>query len=178
MQRAMFLEFPEDRTTHYLDRQYMFGPNLLVSPVFVPEGEEHEYYLPAGTWTSYFHPERTVVGPTWVKEVVPIDEIPVWVRPGSVLCLGPAGVGRPDYEYAKEIEVQVYELAEGQVVQAAVPIGKGKKTAGVIKVEKKESEVYVSVVEGQVALSGVTFFAGGQTKRAAANGQAVVSLTV
>ncbi|KAI0693713.1 alpha-glucosidase [Cytidiella melzeri] len=178
MQRAMFLEFLDDRTTHYLDRQYMFGPNLLVAPVFVPEGEESEYYLPAGPWTSYFHPERTIVGPTWVKEVVPIDEIPVWVRPGSVLCLGPAGVGRPDYEYAKEIEVQVYELAEGQVVEVTVPTGKGKASAGVIKVERKQGEVVVSVASGTVGLSGVTFFTGGRTKRTSANGQSHVSVAV
>ena len=105
MQRAMFLEFLGDRTTHYLDRQFMLGPSLLVAPVFVPDGEESEYYLPAGRWTSFFHPERTLVGPPWVKEVVPMDEIPVWVRPGSVLALGPAGTGRPDYEYAKSVSL-------------------------------------------------------------------------
>ena len=108
VQRAMVLEFPDDRTTHYLDRQYMLGPSLLVAPVFVPLGETSEYYLPQGRWTSFFHPERTLVGPTWVKEVVPIDEIPVWVRPGSVLCLGPSNMGRPDYNLSQDLEVQVY----------------------------------------------------------------------
>ncbi len=165
----MFLEFIGDRTTHYLDRQYMFGPNLLVAPVFVPEHEESEYYLPAGTWTSFFHPERSVVGPTWIKEVVPIDEIPVWVRPGSVLALGPAGVGRPDYEYAKELEVQVYELADGQVVETTIPTGKGSEKAGVVKVERKQGEVFVEVVSGDVQLSGVSFFTGGQVKKVAAD---------
>ncbi|KAI0085476.1 alpha-glucosidase [Irpex rosettiformis] len=178
MQRAMFLEFLEDRTTHYLDRQYMLGPNLLVAPVFVPEKEESEYYLPVGTWTSFFHPERTVVGPTWIKEVVPIDEIPVWVRPGSVLALGPAGVGRPDYEYAKQIEVQVYELADGQVVETTIPTGKGKETAGVIKVERKQGEVCVNVISGGVAVSGVTFFAGSQTRRVATNNEKQITLLV
>jgi alpha-glucosidase (family GH31 glycosyl hydrolase) len=178
MQRAMFLEFLDDRTTHYLDRQYMLGPNLLVAPVFVPEGEESEYYLPAGTWTSFFHPERTIIGPRWVKEVVPIDEIPVWVRPGSVLCLGPAGTGRPDYEYAKEIEIQVYELTEGQSIEVELPTGKGKEIAGVVKAERKQGELLVSVVSGTVALSGVTYFAGSQTKRTAANGEKQVSLAV
>lgn len=178
MQRAMFLEFLEDRTTHYLDRQYMLGPNLLVAPVFVPEKEESEYYLPTGTWTSFFHPERTVVGPAWIKEVVPIDEIPVWVRPGSVLPLGPAGTGRPDYEYAKELEIQVYQLAEGQIVEVTIPTGKGKEVAGTIKVVKKQDELLVNVIGGEVTLSGVTFFAGERTKRVSANGQGQVSLSV
>ncbi|OBZ75677.1 Alpha-xylosidase [Grifola frondosa] len=115
LQRAMFLEFPTDPTAHHLDRQFMLGPALLVAPVFVPTGEPSEYYLPAGRWTSLFHPGRTRVGPVWVREVVPLDEIPVWVRAGSVLCLGPASMGRPDYEFALDVEMRVYELEEGGV---------------------------------------------------------------
>lgn len=164
MQRAMFLEFLSDRTTHYLDRQYMFGPNLLVAPVFVPEGEESEYYLPAGKWTSFFHPERTVVGPAWIKEVVPIDELPVWVRPRTVLCLGPAGVGRPDYEFAKNIEVQTYELTDGDVVEVEVPTGKGKAIAGVVRVEQKDGQVSVTVASGSIGLTAVSLFGGGKVK--------------
>lgn len=48
----------------------MLGPSLLVAPVFVDVKEESEYYIPAGRWTSFFHPERTVQGPVWIKEVV------------------------------------------------------------------------------------------------------------
>jgi len=175
MQRAMFIEFPSDRTTHYLDRQYMLGPSLLVAPVFVPTDEESEYYIPAGRWTSFFHPERTVTGPTWVKEVVPIDEIPVWVRPGSILCLGPKGVGRPDYELAKSVEVHVYELAAGQVAESEVPTGSGKEIAGVVKAENKDGEIHISA-SGSVGLSA--FFAHLDDKvkatEAKAEGQEVI----
>lgn len=179
MQRAMFIEFLEDRTTHYLDRQYMLGPSLLVAPVFVPDGEESEYYLPAGRWTSFFHPSRTQYGPTWIKEVVPIDEIPVWVRQGSVLCLGPSGIGRPDYDFASGVEVQVYELDEGQNVQAEVPTGKGAGIAGVVEAKLERGEVTVRVVSGHVALASLSYFAGGQVKKAGADqNQNEVSLKV
>ncbi|KAJ3525219.1 hypothetical protein NM688_g8435 [Phlebia brevispora] len=163
IQRAMFLEFLSDRTTHHLDQQYMLGPSLLVAPVFVPDGEESEYYLPTGRWTSFFHPARTVVGPVWVKEVVPIDEIPVWVRPGSVLCLGPPGKGRPDYEHAEDVSLQIYEIAEGQSMSVEVPVGKGRDIAGVIKVERKENVVSATVTQGSVGLSAVTLFANGRS---------------
>lgn len=33
IQRAMILDFEDDRTCHNLDRQYMFGDSLLVAPV-------------------------------------------------------------------------------------------------------------------------------------------------
>ena len=179
MQRAMFLEFLDDRTTHYLDRQFMLGPSLLVAPVFVPEGEESEYYLPAGRWTSFFQPSRTLTGPTWVKEIVPIDQIPVWVRQGSVLCLGPAEIGRPDYEFAKVgLEVQAYELEEGQVVTSEIPTGKGKELAGTVEVKLKGGDLTVSVSDAAAALASVSYFAGGQVKKAEATGQNSVSLKV
>ncbi|KAH8108115.1 alpha-glucosidase [Cristinia sonorae] len=133
IQRAMFLEFPEDRTTHYLDRQYMLGPSLLVAPVFVPEGEVSEYYIPAGRWTSFWDPSRYVDGPIWMKEIVPISEIPVWVRPGSVLCLGPPGTGRPDYDYTIGLEVRVYEIISGQTIVAEIPSGRGDEIAGYVR---------------------------------------------
>ncbi len=71
MQRAMFLEFPDDPTTQWLDRQYMLGPSLLVAPVFVPVEEESIYYIPKGRWTYYWDQTRTILGPLWVREVVP-----------------------------------------------------------------------------------------------------------
>ncbi|KDR73473.1 hypothetical protein GALMADRAFT_251161 [Galerina marginata CBS 339.88] len=149
LMRAMFLEFPDDRTTHYLDRQYMLGPSLLVAPVFVPLEEEAEYYIPAGRWTSFFHPERTIDGPQWVREHVPIDEIPVWVRPGTVLALGPKNVGRPDYDYTQGLEVRAYGLREGSPpVEVDVPVGKGTKLAGKIRVRRTGEGVEVDADKG------------------------------
>ena len=110
---------------------------------------------------------------------MPIDEIPVWVRQGSVLCLGPEGVGRPDYDFAGAgLEVRVYELEEGQVVEAAVPRGKGKEGAGVVRAKMEGGELTVNVVSGAVALASVSYFAGGQAKTAEAKGETSVSLKV
>lgn len=144
--RAMFLEFPDDRTAHYLDRQYMLGnfdfmlisccgnefdtgPSLLVAPVFVPLGEETEYYIPAGRWTAFFEPTRTIDGPKWVRECIPLDDIPVWVRPGTILALGPEGIGRPDYDYTKGLELRAYQVAD-ESVSVNIPVGKGVAIAG------------------------------------------------
>ncbi|KAJ7905259.1 alpha-glucosidase [Mycena olivaceomarginata] len=156
LQRAMFLEFLDDRTTHTLDRQYMLGPSLLVAPVFVDVKEESEYYIPAGRWTSFFHPERTVQGPVWIKEVVPLDEIPVWVRPGSVIPLGPEKTGRPDYDYNK-----------GQSVETNIPGGTGKPTVATIRVEKKNGEI--KVIAGESEITSLSLF--GETPKDATGGR-------
>jgi alpha-D-xyloside xylohydrolase len=83
MMRAMLLEFAEDRTCWNLDQQYMFGPDLLVAPVFSAEGDV-EFYLPQGDWTNFFTGE-VVSGGRWVRENHAFDSIPLYVRPGSPL---------------------------------------------------------------------------------------------
>ncbi len=52
MMRPMILEFPDDPTAAYLDRQYMLGSDILVAPVMSASGEV-TFYVPPGS------------GPTW-----------------------------------------------------------------------------------------------------------------
>ncbi|KAF9050746.1 hypothetical protein BDZ89DRAFT_1154224 [Hymenopellis radicata] len=153
IQRAMFIEFPQDRTTHHLDQQYMLGPSLLVAPVFVPLGQETEYYIPAGKWTYYWDQSRLVEGPTWIHEHVPLDEIPVWIRPGTVLCIGPKAIGRPDYEYGQNASIHAYGLVDGQVATVKIPPQKGIKPVAVLKVVNEGNSFSLSVTEGSCELS-------------------------
>ena len=92
MMRAMLLEFPDDRTCAYLDRQYMLGPDLLVAPVFSDDGEV-DVYVPAGEWTSWWD-GSTVSGPGWVRQRHGFDSLPLLVRPGAVLATGARATAR------------------------------------------------------------------------------------
>lgn len=85
--RAMCLEFPEDPTTWYLDRQFMFGSHLLVAPVFTESGEV-EFYLPAGKWYSWWT-GKVEMGPGWRTEKHGFATIPMYWREGTLLILGP-----------------------------------------------------------------------------------------
>jgi len=75
-----------------------------------------------------------IEGPRYVrKENYPLDMIPVFVRPGTVLLLGPDDVDVPDYEYGSVgLGLRKYEL-NGDV-EVKVPCGKGKAWAGTVKV--------------------------------------------
>jgi alpha-glucosidase (family GH31 glycosyl hydrolase) len=161
LQRAMWLEFPGDRTTHHLDAQYMLGPSLLVAPVLVPEGEATEYYLPAGRWTSFFDPARVLVGPRWVREVVPVDVLPVWVREGTVLPLGRRGMRRPDYAFADGVELHLYEIPDGADTRVDLPTGTGAAIAATLRVTRYSSEVNVAVERGEASLAGIKLFTEG-----------------
>jgi alpha-D-xyloside xylohydrolase len=115
--RAMFLEFPEDPTCAFLDRQYMLGPSLLVAPVFSESGEV-EYYLPSGGWTNLISGAR-VQGGRWVKERHDYKSLPLMVRDGSLIAYG-AEDGRPDYEYARDARLELFGLAEGETAVCKV----------------------------------------------------------
>jgi len=158
VQRAMWLEFRDDRTTFHLDQQYMLGPSLLVAPVFVPAGQLSEYYLPEGKWTSLWDSNVLKIGPQWVKEVVSVDELPVWVRPGSVIAIGPDEVGRPDYDFGNEVEVRIYELAVGQEVQIELPSGSGTDIVGQVMASRTEAELHIYLEGSAVKVESLIVF--------------------
>ena len=81
--RPMVMEFPEDPSTAYLDQQYMLGDNLIVAPVFSPDGVVR-YYVPEGKWTNYLTGE-VVEGPVWKQEKFDHLSLPLLVRPGALL---------------------------------------------------------------------------------------------
>jgi alpha-D-xyloside xylohydrolase len=61
----------------------MFGPDLLVAPVFNAHGTV-EFYLPAGEWTNYWTGE-VVVGGRWITDTHGFDSLPLYVRSGADL---------------------------------------------------------------------------------------------
>ncbi|MFV2019503.1 alpha-xylosidase [Micromonospora sp. LOL_023] len=124
--RPLVAEFPDDPAVTHLERQYLLGDSLLVAPVFRADGQV-DFYLPAGTWT-HLQTGEEVTGPGWIRRTVGFDQVPVLVRPGTVLPLG-ANTDRPDYPYADGVTLAVYQLADGQQVQVSVPALDGSEAA-------------------------------------------------
>lgn len=115
--RPMILEFPDDPTAAYLDRQYMLGPDVLVAPVM--HEQEVTFYVPAGTWTHLVTGEQ-LTGPGWFSQVHGFDSLPVLARPGAVIPFGAVN-DRPDYDWADGVELRVYAPADGQRTHVRVP---------------------------------------------------------
>jgi alpha-D-xyloside xylohydrolase len=86
--RALWMDFPNDPNVADIGTQYMFGPAFLVTPVTEQGQTEKNVYLPAGTdWYNYWTNEK-LAGGQWVKVAAPIDQIPVFVKAGSIVPLG------------------------------------------------------------------------------------------
>jgi alpha-D-xyloside xylohydrolase len=111
IQRPLVMDFREDRATWDVGDEFLFGPEILVSPVIKEHATQRAVYLPAGAnWWDFWTGERTAGGAE-VDRAAPIDRIPLEVRAGSILPLGPA------IEYAGQasdpIELRIYPGADG-----------------------------------------------------------------
>lgn len=137
MMRAMVLEFPDDPTCSFLDRQYMLGESLLVAPVFDPEGWA-EFYLPTGAWTSVFD-GSVLEGPGWHRKQYGFEEMPLFVRPGSVIAWGKVD-DRPDYDFPVYIDPRAYGLADGESSECLVHGLRGEPACR-IRAEARAGEV-------------------------------------
>lgn len=132
MMRALMMDFPGDKDAWNINDEYMFGRSLLVSPVTDPmytkpgtvEGRDtlkiedlsvirsKKTYLPRGyDWYDLWTGEKLTGGQTVTRQT-PLDIIPLYVKAGSILPLG------PEVQYATEkkwdqLEIRVYPGADG-----------------------------------------------------------------
>jgi alpha-glucosidase (family GH31 glycosyl hydrolase) len=81
-----------DRTDPELqDRwdQYLFGPDLLVAPIWRIGQRSREVYFPAGTWRSLWNESERFEGPATVELEAPLDTILVFIRGDALSPLVP-----------------------------------------------------------------------------------------
>lgn len=146
MMRAMVLEFMEDETCNYLDRQYMLGDNLLVAPIFNERGEVH-YYLPKGTWTNILTNE-VLQGEKWYKEKYGYEALPLMARENSIIAYGNR-CDKAEYDYTKEPVFNIFQLAKEKEASTCIYDKYGVKIAS-IKAKRKENKIIVEIkgIEG------------------------------
>jgi alpha-glucosidase (family GH31 glycosyl hydrolase) len=82
------LEYQDDPNTEHIDLQYLFGASFLVAPILT-RANQRRVYLPAGTWYDFWTKEK-YQGGRWMAVESPLDTLPLWVKAGAILPLGPA----------------------------------------------------------------------------------------
>jgi alpha-D-xyloside xylohydrolase len=136
----MVLEFPGDPGSATLDMQYMFGPSLLVAPVFTGDGSV-EVYLPPGRWTHLLSGEVKHGG--WHAENHGYLSAPLYVRGNTLLAIG-AHDDETAYDYAEGVTLELYSLGDGNTARCAVPTRDGSATALEVSVTRDGPEISVS----------------------------------
>ena len=143
--RSMVLEYTEDKTCHYVDKQYMLGDNLLVAPIFNDQSIA-EYYLPKGTWTDFFTGEEKE-GAGWITEKHGYLSIPLMVKENSIVVMG-AHDDRPDYDYGDHAEIRIYALKDGHSASSIV-YGMDNQEQISITASRSGSDIHIQVTSGQ-----------------------------
>ncbi len=96
MMRPLIMDFSNDKAVNNIKDQFMFGPQLLINPVCEYKARSRQVYLPAGNgWYDLFTGSYSEGGKE-IKAEAPLNHIPVFVREGAILPVG------PDIQYATQ----------------------------------------------------------------------------
>ena len=109
--RPLVMDFRTDVRAQNTWDQFMYGPAFLVNPVTEPSAMGRPVYLPAATWYDFWS-GITTDGGKQITADAPLDRLPLFVRAGSIVPLG------PDVEWSTQvaadpIELRVYRGANG-----------------------------------------------------------------
>ncbi|XP_041085570.1 lysosomal alpha-glucosidase [Polyodon spathula] len=83
--RPLLFEFPEDVTTYSIDRQFLWGRSLLVTPVLDPGVNSVIGYFPKGVWYDYYTGTSLKSSGEKVKLEAPLGKINLYLREGAVI---------------------------------------------------------------------------------------------
>ena len=86
--RALWLHFPDDPRSVECADQYLWGKSVLVAPVLEKGATTRQVYLPPGAWFDFWTGER-LEGARAISRPVDLETLPLYVRAGSILPLGP-----------------------------------------------------------------------------------------
>jgi len=109
--RPLVMDFRGDTRAQNVGDQFLFGPAVLVNPVTEPGATSRHLYLPDAKWFDFWM-GTAFAGPRAIDAPAPVDRIPLYVRAGSILPIG------PEVEFAAEksadpLEIRVYPGAKG-----------------------------------------------------------------
>jgi alpha-glucosidase (family GH31 glycosyl hydrolase) len=151
LMRHLLLEWPEDPEAVASNDEFLFGPDLLAAPVLAPGAVTRDVYLPNGAWIDLWRAvaydptsgglvlgQATVIaGGEHVSVPAPLDELPLFVRAGTLLpLLSPDVATLAEYGSASAGTVRLADRAD-QLYVIAFP--RGASAAGALRGDRMAS---------------------------------------
>jgi alpha-D-xyloside xylohydrolase len=87
--RPLIMDFPNDNNVLNIGTQFMFGPALMINPVTEYKSRSREIYLPKKNNWFELKSGKYFKGGETLKIDVPYEEIPIFVKAGSIIPFGP-----------------------------------------------------------------------------------------
>jgi alpha-D-xyloside xylohydrolase len=111
LMRPLVMDWRTDTRAQNTGDEFLFGPSILVNPVYIQGATTRSVYLPKATWYDFWTGEK-LAGEQTIQAAAPLDKLPLYIRGGSILPLGPT------MEWTTEkpedpIELRVYPGADG-----------------------------------------------------------------
>jgi alpha-D-xyloside xylohydrolase len=109
--RALVMDFRGDARAINAGDEFLYGPAILVGPVTEPGATTRQVYLPKAKWYDFWS-GAAVEGGRAVNAAAPLERIPLFIRGGAILPMG------PEEEFSNEkpadpIELRIYRGADG-----------------------------------------------------------------
>lgn len=102
--RPLIMDFNGDTKVNNIGDQYMFGPSLMVAPVYEYKATSRDMYFPeANGWYDLYSGKYTEGGQK-ISVDAPYERMPLFVKEGSIVPFG------PDIQYTTEKPADVITL--------------------------------------------------------------------
>ena len=111
LMRPLVMDWRNDVEAQNTGDEYLFGPAVLVSPVTTQGATTRTVYLPKATWYDFWTGAK-VDGGKRIEADAPLAKIPLYVRAGSMIPMGPTMEWSTE-KPADPIEIRVYPGADG-----------------------------------------------------------------
>ncbi|HKO15414.1 MAG TPA: TIM-barrel domain-containing protein [Gemmatimonadaceae bacterium] len=122
MLRTLFFEYPDDPTSWLVEDEYLFGPDLLVAPLF-QESTRRQVYLPPGTWTDY-QTGVTYAGAGWYDIAAGTVPIVLLVKDHTVVPHVAVAQTTAAIDW-REVELRVYS-SDGAAALGSIALPDGR----------------------------------------------------
>jgi alpha-D-xyloside xylohydrolase len=87
--RGLAMDFTNDSRVYDIGDQYMFGPALLVCPVYQYKARQRDVYFPANSGWYDFYTGKFTEGGQMLNVPAPYERMPLYVKSGSIIPAGP-----------------------------------------------------------------------------------------
>ena len=96
--RALVMDFGNDKQTHSISDQYMFGPGFMVCPVYAYKATSRNVYFPENSNWYDFETNTYIKGGQNIEIAAPYERMPLFVKEGSIVPMG------RDIQHTKEVQ--------------------------------------------------------------------------
>lgn len=111
MMRGLMMDHQNDPKVLAINDAYMFGPSLLINPVYDYKARSRKVYLPEGQGWYDFYTGKYLKGGQEINAEAVYERMPIYIKAGSIVPVGPE-LQYTDEHQPKEITLYVYGGAD------------------------------------------------------------------